>query len=398
LIKDNFDVIVAGGGVAGAAAAIASARSGMRTCLIEKNDFIGGIGYSGLLRHICGLYINGDNFPEETLNEGMSREIVSLLNKLSPEKKVQKIGKVYVLPYATENLKSVFNTLSNSESNLEIYLNTSIVSVKIKGSEATGIIVEHSGEKYDISTKVLIDCTGNGEVSVMAGAGFDLASSDELQLAGYVLFIKGMKPYDEALQLKVPLCLKDAVEKKILPSHLRFSVLSPGDAPDEGYLKISLIPVNDRAASDAISVHKYLSEKLEHFRGSFIAGTSHSVMQREGRRLKGKYTLTSEDIMNARKFPDSIAKNAWPIEIWDRNKGTIYKYVPKGDYYEIPFGCIKVKGFDNLLCAGRCISVSHEALGSTRVIGTCISLGEQAGIAAANKIKNGKYLLSGNKI
>lgn len=397
------DVLIAGGGVSGAAASVSAARQGLSTCLVEKEGSIGGIGYFGLLRHICGLYLNGENMPAETLNKGIAAEVVSLLNKLCPDNKVKKIGRVYVLPYSREDLRSVFDSLLNAEPNLQSLLNTTVVSVKKTGEEITGITVENSEGEYDIIPGVVIDCTGSGEVSVMAGADFDLSPPENLQLAGYVLHIKGMKEYDEVLQIKVPFCLAEAVDNKTLPPYLRFSALSPGDAPDEGYLKIS-VPDNDdpesrqRAIADALSVHRYLADRLAQFKDSYIAGTSKGVMQREGRRIRGEYTLTEEDVLSARKFPDGIVKNSWPIEIWDRNKGTIYKYVPKNDYYEIPFGCLKVKGIKNLLCAGRCISVSHEALGSTRVMGTCISSGEQAGIAAANKIKHGNYLLSENTI
>ncbi|TAL28020.1 MAG: FAD-dependent oxidoreductase, partial [Nitrospirae bacterium] len=111
----------------------------------------------------------------------------------------------------------------------------------------------------------------------------------------------------------------------------------------------------------------------------------------EGRRVCGEYTLTEKDVLSARKFSDGVVKNSWPIELWDRSRGTVYKYVPRGDYYEIPFRCLMVKGIRNLLTAGRCISVTHEALGSTRVMGTCMALGEQAGKAAAYHSKNNSY-------
>jgi hypothetical protein len=115
------------------------------------------------------------------------------------------------------------------------------------------------------------------------------------------------------------------------------------------------------------------------------------VLEREGRRVRGEYTLTKDDVLLARKFSDGIVKNAWPIELWDRLKGTVYKYVPRGDYYEIPLRCLMVRNIANLLTAGRCISVTHEALGSTRVMGACMALGDQAGKAAAYRVKNGKY-------
>jgi hypothetical protein len=135
----------------------------------------------------------------------------------------------------------------------------------------------------------------------------------------------------------------------------------------------------------------YLGQAVPAFRNTRITDMSLKTLDREGRRIIGDYILTEEDIVAARKFPDAIVRNAWPIELWDPAKGTLYKYVPRGDYYEIPFRCITVRGISNLLTAGRCISVSHAALGSTRVMGTCMALGEQAGLAAAHFIRNGKY-------
>ncbi len=89
---------------------------------------------------------------------------------------------------------------------------------------------------------------------------------------------------------------------------------------------------------------RYLASVLPAFQDSYVAGTSLKVLEREGRRINGAYTLTKEDVLAARKFPDGVVKNAWPIELWDREKGTIYKYVPRGDYYEIPFRCLMVEG------------------------------------------------------
>jgi FAD dependent oxidoreductase len=393
----SSDVLVTGGGVSGVAAAVAAARQGMRTCLFEREDSLGGIGYFGLLRHLCGLYLNGDNTPTETLNGGLAGEVVAILHTLSPEKTVKKIGRVYVLPYSREDLRSVFDSLCRAESNLQVCLNTNVVSVRKNGERIAGVTAVRAGAEYEIVPDVVIDCSGNGEVSAMAGADFEVSPQEKLQLAAYVLHIKGLKDYDESLRLKVPWCLAEAVKNGILSPELRFSVFIPGDGPDEGYLKISVSVSDDfasrqRAAADALSVYAYLSDRLDVFRGSCIVETSKGFLEREGRRIRGEHTLTEEDILCAKKFPDGIVRNSWPIELWDKMKGTIYRYVKKDDYYEIPFGCLQVKGIENLLCAGRCISVSHEALGSTRVMGTCISLGEQAGMAAARKVRSGHYL------
>ena len=177
---------------------------------------------------------------------------------------------------------------------------------------------------------------------------------------------------------------------------MKFTTFIYGDIPGEGFIKMSLegedTPDRDESAlKNAHAALAYLGQLLPAFRGARITGRSLKALDREGRRIIGDYMLTEEDILTARKFSDAVVKNAWPIELWDRTKGTIYRYVPRGDYYEIPFRCLTVKGITNLLTAGRCISVSRTALGSTRVMGTCMALGEQAGLASAYFVRNGKY-------
>jgi hypothetical protein len=113
---------------------------------------------------------------------------------------------------------------------------------------------------------------------------------------------------------------------------------------------------------------------------------SPEVAYREGARAWGEYTLTADVVLGARKFPDGAVRNAWPIELWDREKGPSYRYLDPGEYYEIPLRCLKAQEVSNLWCAGRCISASHEALGSTRVMGPCIALGEEAGREAAGSV------------
>ncbi len=395
-IDTSYDVLVAGAGVSGVSAAVSAARGHARTILIEKERDIGGVAYSGLLQNICGLYLNGEGFPAETLNTGMAREVVSRLSKLCPRKKIEKIGGVYVLPYDREALKSVFSSLCSEVPGLTLLSDTEVLSVENRGGTLTGVRVNHQGQERTIRPGVLIDCSGSGLVSEMAGAQYELSAPDTIQLAGYILQIKGLKGVDESLSIKVPYYLKKAAEKKILPDYMKFTTFSPGDAPDEGFCKMNIPSESggertEKAGADASALHHYLAGNLPAFRDSRIAETSRTVMDREGIRVRGEYTLTEEDVLDARKFEDGSVKNAWPIELWDRNRGTVYRYLKSGEYYNIPFGCLKVKGISNLLTAGRCISVTHEALGSTRVMGTCISLGEQAGLAAAEYVRNGRY-------
>ena len=141
-----------------------------------------------------------------------------------------------------------------------------------------------------------------------------------------------------------------------------------------------------KARDQALRVHRYLSTVLDSFQNSEIVEMSPHVVDREGPRLCGEYTLTSEDVLSAKRFPDGAVRNAWPIELWDRERGPSYQYLDPGDYHEIPLRSLKARDISNCWCAGRCISATREALASTRVIGTCLSLGEEAGREAARRL------------
>ncbi|MBI5099436.1 MAG: FAD-dependent oxidoreductase [Nitrospirae bacterium] len=422
-MNTSCDVLVIGAGVSGVAAAVAAARAGAKIILTEKENFLGGVGYSGLHQYICGLYLNGEAIPGETLNEGVVREIVGLLNKLSPQRTIKKIGQVYVLPYSGEDLAVAFGSLCRNEKNLKVFFNTSAVEVKKKNKMIVEVILSNDVEKsphppfhkgagiplprsiatgsggitsHKIIPKIVIDCTGSGDISAMAGASFELSPRAKRQLAGFTVRLEGLKDSGDILSIKVPYYLSQAVNKKLLPAYLRFTAFSAGETDGEGFCKINVGgPDSARreqtVRKDALKMINYLAKKLPSFKGAYIAETSLRVMEREGRRVCGEYTLTEDDVLNAGKFDDGVVKNSWPMEIWDKKKGTIYKYVKTGDYYEIPFRCLKARGIHNLLLAGRCISVTREVLGSTRVMGTCISLGEEAGKAAAYYLEKGKY-------
>jgi hypothetical protein len=395
-MSTSCDVLVVGAGVAGAAAAVAAARGGVRTVLVEKERYLGGTGFAGRFQYICGLYLNADAAPAETLNPGLAREITALLRSASPGKEIKKIGQVYVQPYQYDDLQSVLTALCYGESTIATLRGHAAVAVALKEGEVRSVTIDGMHGKQDIAPKMVIDCSGSGSVAALAGAPFELTPDDERQLAGFVVHVKGLKDVDDSLSLKVPYYLAQAVKLGMFPPVTRFTTFSPGDAADDGYCKMSISTSDgtvseEKARADADGMIRYLASMLPAFEDSYVVGTSLKVLEREGRRIKGAYTLTKEDVLAARKFPDGVVKNAWPIELWDREKGTIYKYVPRGDHYEIPFRCLMVDGITNLLTAGRCISVTHEALGSTRVMGTCMALGEQAGKAAAYWVRNGKY-------
>ena len=382
------DVLVVGAGVGGIGAAVRAAREGAHTVLIEKNGHPGGVAVSGMHRFMCGLYANGPDMPDTTLNQGIVAEVCARLKSLAPDTQARRMGKVHVLPFATRDLVSAVRSLSEEEEELEVSYDTRAVSVRMEHDVIVAVTAQNRAGEFDIFPSAVVDCSGDAKIIQMSGAQHQVTPSDRQQLAGYAFRVKGLRDRDEMLPVKVPYSLRRAVDAEKMPSHLRFTTYSPGEKPDEGVCRLNIPPEREdgtrQAQSDAVMVHRYLSQVLAAFRGSSIVEMSPEVVRREGPRLCGEYTLSAEDVLQARKFSDGAVKNAWPIELWDPNAGPCYQYLDPGDHYEIPLRCLKARAVANCWCAGRCISATHEALGSTRVMGTCLSLGEQAGREAAH--------------
>jgi len=386
------EIVVAGGGVAGTCAALAAARGGASTLLLEARPGLGGTGTSGMLRHICGLYGTGDTAPTETLNGGLAAEIAERLLAMAPGRTVRGIGQVYVLPYGDGDLRAVLIDLCGAESNLTVVTSTPVVRATMAGERMTGVTVAGRDGLTDVSAGCFIDCTGEAALAALAGVGCDLSPLSERQLAGFTIRVAGLRDVDDMASLRVPYFCAQGAGEGVLPPLLRFTTFSPGDSPDEGFCKLSLDGDDgeereQRARHWAMLLIGYLGRVLPSFGGARIVGMAERVLDREGRRARGEYILTEDDVLSGRKFTDGIVKNSWPIEVWDRSRGTGYRFLPKGEHYEIPLRCLRVKRVANLLTAGRCISATPAALASTRVMGTCMALGEQAALAALRLLR-----------
>ncbi len=387
----SCDVLVSGGGVAGISAAVRAAREGARTILAETNGFPGGTAVNCMHRYICGLYSSGLLSPDGALNGGIADEICLELKKLAPGTKQVKMGKVHLFPFTTVNLISVLRLLSEKQAGLDLLYKTEVISVEVQNGRIRNVFARNNNGEIEISTRTVIDCSGYGAVIRLSGAAYDISSPNERQLAGFCFKIKGIKDPGDMAPVSVPYHISQAAAEKRIPSYLKYARFYKSDVDDEGYCLISITPGDSperirEAKKYAEVVHGIMCDSIDSFRNSRITEMSRVISEREGLRMKGEYTLTEEDVLSGRKFHDGVVKNAWPIELWDQKKGPSYRYLDEGAYYEIPLRCMKSQNIKNLYSAGCCISASPEALGSTRVMGTCISLGEQAGFAAVKEM------------
>jgi hypothetical protein len=106
---------------------------------------------------------------------------------------------------------------------------------------------------------------------------------------------------------------------------------------------------------------------------------------RDGGRIRGRYTLSADDVRQGRRFADAVCRCAWPIEYWDPDEGVSVEYLPPGSHYEIPLRSLQLEEIDNLYAAGKCLSADRLAHASARVVGACWAMGQAVGAAAAGQ-------------
>lgn len=365
-----FDVVVAGAGFSGIAAAVRAARLGMKTLLIEKTNFFGGTAVSGMHQHLCGLYSPEGNL----LNAGLPSEIESSL--LSSGARKIKIGNVWVLEYRTADLLDALNCFIEKEA-FEFWMSAQAERAEIYSGKIKTLQIRRENRIETVETSSVIDCSG--AVLRLTGAGIQ---PRERQLAAFAFRIEGVENHASVENLKVAYCLGKAAESGELAPHLRFTVWMP----ERSVLRIGVLPSADydleKVRGDARRVHAILKKSIPEFRNSTAVEMPGSAVERDDIRLRGLYELTKQDVLTGRKCEDGQVKSSWPVEFWSPAKGPRYDYV-SGDYYEIPDACLQSKDIPNLFAAGKFLSADQDAQASARMSGTCLATGERAAWLAA---------------
>ncbi len=406
-LREDYDVAVVGGGVAGIAAAAAAARQGAATLLAEKTSALGGTPFAMFHRYLCGLYGNGRHCPPALINGGMIADMCESLRRTHPELEPRRMGRVHVLPFQSAALRQALLGLLPDTPNLDIRLHTEAVSVEFPSAYDASLTMRRTAgaasadrKPVRIGARAVVDCTGDGVLLRQCGAAHPGPSPRALPSAGFAVRFGGIRPHDpDRLAIAVPMALRAAFESGRAPAWLPCTAFHPGDTADQGVCKLSLPPDRSFACAleDARKVAAILREACPEFARAVIAETSPGLAQREGARLRGRYTLSANDVLSARTFPDSAARNAWPIELWPQNSRPRYRYVEEGHCGDIPVECLQSERFPNLWAAGRCLSATSEALASCRVVGVCVPLGETAGRRAALHIRYGDSPARGDK-
>jgi hypothetical protein len=257
-----------------------------------------------------------------------------------------------------------------------------------------------------VQTGAVVDATGDGSVAALAGAAFEIEPSERLQRPAFIFSLQAVDDgaVDDDRRLKIAARIATAVREQRLPVGALGAALRASGRAGEVFVTIDLAGPLNYDPTDAAIVSKLemdgraLAEALAHFlkdeaggfRRSFISALPAQVGVRESRRIVGRYQISGRDLEQSVTFDDAVAVAAWPIELRETNRGARLRYPHQGRPCDIPLRALRFRDLDRFFAAGRCISCSHEAQASIRVIGTCLATGEAAGFAAALQALHGR--------
>ncbi len=384
----HYDIAVVGAGASGVLAAWSAAHHGARVALVEAAPACGGIVRHGLQRWLCGLFPCDVSQPNEFLHgEGVER-FCRLLVRDDPRKQAVRRGRVWLLPIASGKVFSdCAQALLATKPTIELFSQDPVVATTLSTplnpsphAKITAVTLL-SGKTLEAS--VFIDCTGQAELSRLAGALID--TPHEPALAGFGFEVEGLQLSEAStfgLAIDVPKACRIAVESGVLELEAHYTTCEVSEESGCAWVRMALPPGvrDDAARSAAQALFSFLQRQLPAFKGSRMRTLIPYPLLREAPRLCGRYMLTEGDVLSACTFEDAIARNSWPIERWDPEKGIRYGYLPEGQWHEIPARCLQpVQGPSNLLCAGMMLSADSSAQASIRVIATCMATGEAAG-------------------
>jgi glycine/D-amino acid oxidase-like deaminating enzyme len=371
-------VIVVGGGPAGIAAAIAAKRQGLKTLLVEKYGFLGGMATAGLVNPFMSTLGAGGLYQEflQRLTEWQAAEEHTFDGELA---------KLVLDEWLTEQ-------------GVDLLFHSLLTGVKVEEGRIKSIKVSGRGEELTLPASYFIDCTGDGDLAALSGVKINLGrTSDGLCQPMTTCFQVGgvddsLMPPREELTARYKEAKAQGRLHNPREDVLWFRTIRPGEihfnttrVTGKNPVSLSDLTAAELEARRQIAeLFAWLRQEVPAFKGAYLLRIAAQIGVRESRTIQGAYRLTEEDVLSGRKFTDAIGKCSYPIDIHSPSgEGTRIATLAPGDWYEIPYGTLHTSTFGNLLVAGRCISSTHEAQASLRIMPTCMVTGQAAGVAAA---------------
>ena len=388
----KYDIAVIGGGFAGVAAALASAREGAKVIIIEKSNCLGGAAVNALVNPFMP-YKTAIGGEKVSLSSGIFSEI---------HKKLEEIGAMRGESFLEEELKYLLNEMTLAEG-IDLLFHASLFACKKGGEKITSVSLSTKCGVVDIEADYFIDASGDAQLAYLAGCPTVLGREpDHLCQPMTLCFRVGNADVNKffasrpALQeeWKKHLAAGEFINprenilvfKMPIPNVLHFNTTrvvkrNPTDPFDVTEAEIL-------ARRQVYEVYDFMKKHADGLENSFLMQTAAEIGVRESRMIVGDHVLTEKECRDFVKFEDSIAACNYDIDIHNpEGSGTSHYYFPEGEYYTIPYRCLIPKDASNMLVAGRCISSDHGAQASYRIMPVVCCIGEAAGVAAGLAVK-----------
>jgi glycine/D-amino acid oxidase-like deaminating enzyme len=390
----KFDVVVAGAGSAGIAAAHGAAKAGARVLLLERHGYGGGIVTAAMIHTLDAIKSCQDHGVEVV--GGFARQLIDETLALGGAATADNPGEALTLH--PEMYKVAIDRLL-ARVGVSVLFHAPVCGVQLEGDRVTGVEASLRDGRARIGAVVVIDGTGDAEIAHHSGARWEL--DRDLQAMTYHFRLGNVRATHSWSEWETRLgaAMKAAHAAgeiavfggpwiiRLADGELSLNTTRVYGNPVDP-VQVSAAEAEGRARM--LDIWNILRRRVPELRESYILSGASQLHIRESRKLVGAYTLTEEDIQACRTFPDSIAVGAWPIDIHPTN-GYVGVHPHKDDApvpYEIPYRCLLPEIIDGLLVAGKPISTTHRAHGSTRVPGTSLATGQAAGVAAALAVRD----------
>jgi hypothetical protein len=375
-VVEDVDVLVAGGGPAGIAAALCAAKEGARTCLVERYGYLGGM-ITGA--HVVAILGVGDGY--KPLARGITLEIWERLDKLGGVSPIRGCGdyRVDAEMFKWQALEMLL------ELGVKVRLHTLACEAVVQGSRVSGVLAESKGGRQAFRAQVVIDTTADADLAYRAGCPCD-NEPHEVTL-GYV--VEGVdKERVEVFRRESPAEYETAIVEAMelnggmmLGQRQLLRGIDITRAEDLTQAEIQLRRGPFRALL-------YLREHLPGYENARISVTRPQIGGRQSRRVRGEYILANDDLKASRHFDDGVARLGVYFPDWGAGLRAP-NYAIKGLSYDIPYRSLVPETVDGMLIAGRCISCDYVACNTMRLIVPCLATGQAAGVAADLAVKSG---------
>ena len=396
----DYDVVVCGGGPSGVMAAIAAARGGARTAIVERYGFFGGMATAGLVAPISVFNYNG-----RRIIDGLPWEFVSRMAEVGGAEEEKPLGNI---TFAPEIYKLTAQRML-LEAGVKLYLHSYITDcIKDSGNRITHIVMEGKSGARAISGRVFVDATGDADLGALAGVPMQVRKG-ELQPASLIFMLGGADTdnlpmirhsrqgvnYVDLDMRKVLTELRETMHIPVFGGPWYCGVLAKGIVL-VNITRFNVDMTDTDAATDAeCTLHEHaalfaslMKKHIPAFADSFLLATAPQTGVRETRHLLGAHVLTGEEYLGCVKFEDTVSRGCHPVDIHSAGS-TRQRCEFMKDAGFVPYRSLYTPSFPNYLVAGRALSADPVAFASLRVQASCMGTGQAAGAAAALSVKNG---------